>query len=828
MSYREFFETITGNTPFPYQQRLAEGSWPQVLDIPTGLGKTAAVVGGWLWRRLQRDEHTGRRLVYCLPMRVLVDQTVRSAEGWCEHATSAFKEAGMAAPTVHSLMGGLLDESWEGHPEQDAVLVGTQDMLLSRALNRGYAMTSYRWPMHFALLNNDCLWVLDETQLVGVGIETSAQLQAFREKLGSHASSRTLWMSATLGGKQLSTVDHPEPPHGWITQTLTGADTDDKLVQQRTGAAKPIQKLEGVRLDKQSDAKSYVDALANRVRAEHEARGGLTLVIMNRVTRAQALFEALRRPISTGEAMVGLVHSRFRRSDRSREETMLQDDSSDRIVVATQAVEAGVDVSARTMFTELAPWPALVQRFGRCNRYGDEDAAILWADIDTSDDKSGLELPYEVDELRRAGELLNQLHEMGADAGPQRLRKIQYEPPPIIRPVLRRRDLLDLFDTTPDLSGNDIDVSRYVRDGSDTDLQFYWRDYEREPDDTQPPPEPEELCRVSIAASRDFLKKLGQRRKKLAGAKPAEQERARNFWAWRWNPLDRAWESVTTTFPGQVLLLHPEAGGYDTRLGWTGEVAPKHPTPPTASHTPDETFDDALDSDGRSFIGRWVRLPDHLAHVRDEAATLADALDLADVHGPVLSTAGLWHDVGKAHPVFQDKLLRPVEAAPSHKPDGEGPWAKSNHRLRTAEQRKHFRHELASALAWLQEGDAADDRFRNLVAYLVAAHHGKVRLSIRSLPDETQPQDEERLFARGVWQGDTLEDFALPDGRRLEGIELDLSVMQLGEGSWLERMLRLRDAGDLGPFRLALLETVVRVADWRASQKEQEGLYDET
>ena len=38
---------------------------------------------------------------------------------------------------------------------------------LSRALNRGYGMSRYRWPMHFGLLNNDCLWVLDETQLMG-------------------------------------------------------------------------------------------------------------------------------------------------------------------------------------------------------------------------------------------------------------------------------------------------------------------------------------------------------------------------------------------------------------------------------------------------------------------------------------------------------------------------------------------------------------------------------------------------------------------------------------------------------------------------------------
>jgi CRISPR-associated endonuclease/helicase Cas3 len=45
--------------------------------------------------------------------------------------------------------------------------------------------------------------------------------------------------------------------------------------------------------------------------------------------------------------------------------------------------------------------------------------------------------------------------------------------------------------------------------------------------------------------------------------------------------------------------------------------------------------------------------------------------------------------------------------------------------------------------------------------------------------------------------------------------------MQLGEGSWLERMLALRDDPALGPFRLAFLEAAVRIADWLASDKER-------
>lgn len=179
MGYRSFFITTTGiaEGPMPYQQRLAEGPWPDALIVPTGLGKTAAVVVAWLYKRLDDDATTPRRLIYCLPMRVLVEQTVRNAHDWIEACGPAFGERGLAAPRVEVLMGGQVDGSWAEYPEDAAILIGTQDMLLSRALMRGYGMSRYRWPIDFALLHNDCLWVFDEVQLMGVGLATSTQLE---------------------------------------------------------------------------------------------------------------------------------------------------------------------------------------------------------------------------------------------------------------------------------------------------------------------------------------------------------------------------------------------------------------------------------------------------------------------------------------------------------------------------------------------------------------------------------------------------------------------------------------------------------------------------
>jgi len=83
-SFTSFFETATGNQPYDWQARLAGGDGrapceSRLINIPTGLGKTAGVVLAWLWNRAI-DPHSEiynsqsewpRRLVYCLPMRTL-------------------------------------------------------------------------------------------------------------------------------------------------------------------------------------------------------------------------------------------------------------------------------------------------------------------------------------------------------------------------------------------------------------------------------------------------------------------------------------------------------------------------------------------------------------------------------------------------------------------------------------------------------------------------------------------------------------------------------------------------------------------------------------
>ena len=808
MTFEVFFKAASGHAPYDYQRRLAGGDVgraceSQLINVPTGLGKTAAVVLAWLWNRLAPTLTTQpsvlnpacpRRLVYCLPMRTLVEQTRDNVAEWLENLAKAHPDnAELKWLAEHSpvvLMGGEELEpakrEWDLYPERPCILIGTQDMLLSRALNRGYGMSRYRWPMHFALLNNDAVWVLDETQLMGVGFETSAQLDGFRPKAAHSVvgTCPTWWMSATLDAERLATVDHPKPGHGWPDIQLGDADRAQPEVRARLHAQKPLAQAP-IKLTSET-SKAYAPGLAAFVKEKH-VPDTLTLVVVNTVARAREVFSALRK-LGVAEDRLALIHSRFRSADRAAHQAKLLAEG-DRIVVATQAVEAGVDVSARLLVTELAPWSSLVQRFGRCNRRGEfaKEAEIVWIDVQPKDEKDKLALPYDAAELKAARDALKPLD----NASPDLLQSVTVPPRRVVRPVLRRKDLIELFDTTPDLCGADTDIARFVRDGEDNDARVFWREWEGEqPPSNLPAATRDELCAVAVYQFRAFLKHKSN---------PA---------AYVWDALSEIWQRVWTATPGRVYLLGVSAGGYSRDLGWTGN--PKDKVEALSSQAePEERYA----ADEPTFINRWVELGEHTADVVAAVDALAKALRLPPDAREALHTAALWHDFGKVHFIFQQMLTKGTAIEHQGKL-----WAKSG-RPGGKPLRPGFRHELASALAWLQAGSTEQ---RDLVAFLVAAHHGKVRLSIRSLPTENQPPGEPgRFYARGVWDGDTLPAATL-NALSVPGVELDLRPMLLGDGpqgaSWLARMIGLRDR--LGPFPLAYLETLLRAADGRASAAE--------
>lgn len=761
----EFFLSITGKEILPYQVRYgADPFTPTLLNVPTGLGKTDAVLVPWLHTKATGIS-SPTRFIFTLPRRNLTEQTAKIAR---ERVTAAGLKDRVK---VLELMGGSGDNREHLAPDQPAILIGTEDILLSRALNRGYARNPFRWPVDFALLNNDCLWVFDEIQLLSDGLATSAQLAAFRDAYRTYGRTPSVWMSATADISWLQTVDFSPDLR---TIELDDTDLRNDLVRRRLHSPKSISAAPSSCLSPSGAAEFAV--------AQHRT-GETTLVIVNTVTRALEIAASVRK-LTHLEPL--LLHSRFRPAERALHAARLDAlPPEGKIVISTQVLEAGIDISAHRLITDLAPWSSLVQRFGRVNRYGDLDTSeIRWIDPGPLDTKDAQRLlgPYQWEEVEPAIANLRRLD----SASPAALPRVSAPPP--WQHVLRRADLLDLFDTSSDLSGNHIDVSRFIRSGQERDCYLAWRSWAGDaPPDDSPALSDAELCPVPI----DELRAFGRKHELFT-----------------WDFLEKAWVKVDIKFcyPGMKLLTQTSQGGYVSSLGWFPSSKAVVTAIPTQSPKPEEAFE----ADPRSWAGIRQTL---LEHTRMVVAAMQELLvsvplgGLADVEGELREAASL-HDWGKGHDVMQRTLHGNAERTELLAKQIRGQGAQRH-------ERRFFRHELASALAILQSGGS------DLAAYLAAAHHGRIRVTLRSMPGEQRPPYS-ALFARGIWHGDTLPACDLAPDVIRPSQTLSLTVMQLGESedsklSWTGRALLLRDR--FGPFRLAFLELLLRAADERASQQ---------
>ncbi len=889
-SFKKFFESgvATGAdgatvTPREWQEALARDEVPRsrVIRIPTGYGKTLGVLGAWLYHRVERkDDRWPRRLIWTLPMRVLVEQTADEVRKCLDRLQLLWQSASdhRAKVGVHLLMGGVEQGGeWNLYPEENAVFIATQDMALSRALNRGYAAPRARWPMEFGLLSHDVLWVLDEVQLMDVGLATSAQLQAFFDsdaKAGRSIRPRlSWWLSATLQPDWLRSVDTMAHHDAWTANptTLTSSALDAGLATIK----KALEIYEIAANDDRAFAKAITHA--HKMAPKNGEHGRITLVVCNTVDRALRTYEALKGVGVTEE--LRLVHSRFRPRERvawktdflGREACM---QGVDRIIVATQVVEAGVDISATTLVTELSPWSSLVQRFGRCARYGGSGSVVV---VDRGRDER-MARPYAPEELEAAKWAIDTLAAKAKDVGiasieafeqgltdDQRKHLYPYQP----EQLLLRRELDELFDTTPDLTGADIDVSPFIRSGDERDVSVFWLDIppakRGEPAPLPPKdrkPSREELCSVPFLAAREWL--CGKATKEKPAPRLLPSRRA---WVWDW--IEGEWKVAerAALIPGAVVCVAADTGGYRDDRGFDPESKAQVTflsAPPQAAQ---DAADDLEDTEKLS-AAAYKTIATHNAEVGQFATQIAAGL-VPQRLAELIDLAGRWHDLGKAHAAFQAVIETrgPYQARVDLAKAPDGAWqTPCVYRSADGETRRGFRHELASCLAlfavlrryepthsallgpWVEalalmgEGEVpapVADRAEptslerqvlactaaefDLLAYLVLSHHGKVRVALHAGPKDQEyiARDDRGLPIRGVRDGDALPAISLDGVSSLPALSLTLAPAALGLSPLTGRSWRDRTAALLrtyGPGSLAYLEALLIAADRRASK----------
>ncbi len=412
--FATFFRSVHGQDrpPFKWQRALVErvmsDGWPGCISLPTGAGKSA-VMDVWAFCLAAEadnppaERRVPRRLWFVVDRRVVVDAAYDRARRLQESLNDPSHAAVSAVAQrlrhlarlrscppleVARLRGGILkgDEGLRV-PTQPAILCSTVDQIGSRLLFRGYGIGAGSRSIHAGLAGNDSLIVLDEAHCAQPMLQTLQAIDRFR---------RPPWVDDPIVGPFGVLVMSATPPQGIDPPAIFPRPEQrrellgDPALSCRLDVPKPAELLS---VGKGSDA--LVDAAVERVRRMVAGNRRKIAVMVNRVATAKAVAERLHSSSAGEETLIHLLTGRMRPAERDPlVEERLQPflaAGSDRlpdlpiILVTTQCLEVGADLSFDGLITQCASLDALRQRFGRLNRLGNEtatDAAILLAPDD--------------------------------------------------------------------------------------------------------------------------------------------------------------------------------------------------------------------------------------------------------------------------------------------------------------------------------------------------------------------------------------------------------------------------------------------------------------
>jgi len=318
-------------------ERLLSGS-NVILRVPTGCGKTwTAVIPFILNGKWQAAPHT---IIYVLPVRTLIDSVAANLR------EKLPKLKGWGKQDIR-IQTGVVSEA--PFLSDSRIVVTTFDQVLSGLLGNPYGLGPSLHNINSAAILGSLI-VFDEFHLM------SPPDKAFLTALAGTSILRdfcqTIWMTATA----------TDPLCDLITKTLSAEVIE--LSARDKSRISALSAKKGITLYDEPLSPTHILSLK-----------GKKLIVVNQVKRAQELYIQVTK--ETGNSIPAVcLHSRFFDSDRAtlqqKVHDLLRRDSSadEAIVIATQVVEVGLDISADHLLTEICPANALIQRAGRCARYG--------------------------------------------------------------------------------------------------------------------------------------------------------------------------------------------------------------------------------------------------------------------------------------------------------------------------------------------------------------------------------------------------------------------------------------------------------------------------
>jgi len=371
------FQKIFGFAPYPFQKEVFENlnnqRYPLLIKAPTGSGKTEGILASFLAQFLENRFYIAPRLIYVLPMRVLVNSTAQRIKKYVENISPLI--------SVKIQHGDVPDAPFFIAD----VVITTLDQFVY-----GFARTSQQVGHHIDMPAGaiaSSLVVFDEAHMYRDEF-TFSIMRAIMEIL-YESKIPFVVMTATM-------------PESLEKSLFENIKDYSKIIGEDVVSSKLQIKV----CDEPLYANNEVNINDKLLRTMKKKK---TLIVLNQVKRAQKVYEEIKNRLGLNESQIVLLHSRFTKKDRERHENTAlsliphKEDGEIKIpketgiVVSTQVLEAGIDFSAELLLTEVAPADCLVQRAGRCARYEGEKGEMV---IFPVEDDKGYK-PYKKEHLER-------------------------------------------------------------------------------------------------------------------------------------------------------------------------------------------------------------------------------------------------------------------------------------------------------------------------------------------------------------------------------------------------------------------------------------------
>jgi CRISPR-associated endonuclease/helicase Cas3 len=311
------------------------------MTVPTGGGKTRSAVGFGLRHAQIHDKN---RVIVALPYTSIIEQNadvyreIFGEQVVLEHHSAVRAEAVPGDEAPPERWRRLAAQNWNA----PVVVTTTVQLLESLFTNHNGRLRK----LH-RLANS--VVVLDEVQTLPPRL-MNATLDGLRE-LKAHYGTSILLCTAT----QPALTERPGLPEGLDERT--------EVVPDPAGLYDDLRRVE---YDVQVDAPWTWTEVADDLMAHRQA-----MAVLNTKDDAAAVLDELPADPSILHLSTRLCGA-HRRRVLAEVRCRLQDDEPIRLV-ATQVVEAGVDLSFPRVLRALGPLDSIIQAAGRCNREGERD-----------------------------------------------------------------------------------------------------------------------------------------------------------------------------------------------------------------------------------------------------------------------------------------------------------------------------------------------------------------------------------------------------------------------------------------------------------------------